>query len=98
MITNTYNSKPNIPFLKVVSGMVFSVSVLFSAVTINAVAENSPAPAPLSYKADWRWVKGAVFVPTSAVNEAQQWDEYDPVRRIVSVSANSAGRGSGDGV
>jgi len=32
-----------------------------------------------SYKADWRWVHGAVFVPTSAVNEAQQWDEYDPV-------------------
>lgn len=28
---------------------------------------------------DWRWVRGAVFVPTSAVNEAQQWDEYDPV-------------------
>jgi hypothetical protein len=36
-------------------------------------------PAPLSYKADWRWVKGAVFVPTKFVNEAQQWDEYDPV-------------------
>ena len=36
-------------------------------------------PAPLSYQSDWRWVKGAVFVPTSAVNEAQQWDEYDPV-------------------
>jgi len=43
-----------------------------------ASADNAP-PAPLSYKADWRWVKGAVFVPTSAVNEAQQWDEYDPV-------------------
>ncbi len=27
---------------------------------------------------DWRWVQGAVFVPTNAVNEAQQWDEYDP--------------------
>ena len=36
-------------------------------------------PAPLSYQADWRWVKGAVFVPTKYVNEAQQWDEYDPV-------------------
>jgi len=36
-------------------------------------------PAPLSYHADWRWVKGAVFVPTKYVNEAQQWDEYDPV-------------------
>jgi hypothetical protein len=36
-------------------------------------------PAPASYQADWRWVKGAVFVPTKYVNEAQQWDEYDPV-------------------
>ncbi len=27
---------------------------------------------------DWTWVQGAVFVPTNAVNEAQQWDEYDP--------------------
>lgn len=35
-------------------------------------------PPPLSYKADWRWVQGAVFVPTEDVNEAQQWDEYDP--------------------
>ena len=35
-------------------------------------------PAPLSYRADWRWVKGAVFVPTKYVNEAQQWDQYDP--------------------
>jgi hypothetical protein len=40
---------------------------------------NPAALAPLSYKADWRWVKGAVFVPTKYVNEAQQWDEYDPV-------------------
>jgi len=39
-------------------------------------AANAAAPA---YRADWRWVHGAVFVPTSAVNEAQQWDEYDPV-------------------
>jgi len=42
-------------------------------------ATNTDLPAPLSYKADWRWVKGAVFVPTKYVNEAQQWDEYDPV-------------------
>jgi hypothetical protein len=27
---------------------------------------------------DWKWVQGAVFVPTNCVNEAQQWDEYDP--------------------
>ena len=44
-----------------------------------APAESTAAPAPLSYKTDWRWVKGAVFVPTKYVNEAQQWDEYDPV-------------------
>jgi hypothetical protein len=29
-------------------------------------------------KLDWRWVHGAVFVPTNCVNEAQQWDQYDP--------------------
>ena len=40
-----------------------------------------PAPsAPLTGTGtDWRWVQGMVFVPTTAVNEAQQWDEYDPV-------------------
>ena len=27
---------------------------------------------------DWRWVHGTVFVPTNCVNEAQQWDQYDP--------------------
>ena len=27
---------------------------------------------------DWSWVKGAVFVPSNAVNEAQQWEEFDP--------------------
>jgi hypothetical protein len=42
-------------------------------------ATDAGLPPALSYKSDWRWVKGAVFVPTSAVNEAQQWDEYDPV-------------------
>jgi len=26
---------------------------------------------------DWSWVQGAVFVPTNAVNQIQQWDEYD---------------------
>jgi hypothetical protein len=72
-------TKTSDPFPKTARGMFFSALILFLAVTINAVAENSSAPAPLSYKADWRWVKGAVFVPTSAVNEAQQWDEYDPV-------------------
>ena len=44
-----------------------------------SAAESADTPAPLGYQADWRWVKGAVFVPTKYVNEAQQWDEYDPV-------------------
>lgn len=26
---------------------------------------------------DWSWVKGAVFVPTHAVNQLQQWDAYN---------------------
>jgi hypothetical protein len=43
-----------------------------------AVAEDAAAAAPPGYHADWRWVQGVVFVPTKAVNEAQQWDEYDP--------------------
>jgi len=39
-------------------------------------AQAQPPPAPAS--PDWTWVQGAVFVPTNCVNEAQQWDEYDP--------------------
>jgi hypothetical protein len=43
----------------------------------------TPPPPPLSFghpvKIDWRWVQGAVFVPTSATNEADEWDNYDPV-------------------
>src|SRR5580692_4533369 len=42
-------------------------------------AADAAPPAPMTYHADWRWVKGAVFVPTKYVNEAQQWDQYDPV-------------------
>lgn len=38
-----------------------------------AVAATPAAAAPR----DWRWVKGTVFVPTNAVNEAQEWDQYD---------------------
>jgi hypothetical protein len=57
-----------------------AVALLLSALSFPATAaEEADAPAPLSYKADWKWVKGAVFVPTKDVNEAQQWDEYDPV-------------------
>ncbi|HXC99927.1 MAG TPA: hypothetical protein VN048_11345, partial [Verrucomicrobiae bacterium] len=49
---------------------------LFLAAPLHA-ADAAP-PAPMTYHADWRWVKGAVFVPTKYVNEAQQWDQYDP--------------------
>ncbi len=38
----------------------------------------APAPAVMPVLRDWRWVQGAVFVPTNCVNEAQEWDEYDP--------------------
>jgi len=50
-------------------------------------ASSTPPPVPPANPAvalapdaprDWRWVQGMVFVPTTAVNEAQQWDEYDP--------------------
>jgi len=37
-----------------------------------------PAASPAFERRDWTWVQGAVFVPTNCVNEAQQWDEYDP--------------------
>lgn len=47
---------------------------LWAESTTNTISSEPP-----KYQADWRWVKGAVFVPTSCVNEAQQWDEYDPV-------------------
>jgi hypothetical protein len=56
---------------------VVKVSVLMAVLWSGRDLMAGP-PAPLSYKADWRWVQGAVFVPTSCVNEAQQWDEYDP--------------------
>lgn len=42
-------------------------------------ATNTASASFAGQKTDWRWVTGAVFVPTKYVNEAQQWDEYDPV-------------------
>ncbi|HEY4988906.1 MAG TPA: hypothetical protein VII09_03815, partial [Opitutaceae bacterium] len=42
-----------------------------------AAPATTAAPAAAGQR-DWRWVQGAVFVPTNAVNEAQEWDEYDP--------------------
>ena len=63
-----------------------AVAVLITAASLMAASSGNAqaqagtlTPAPLSYQADWRWVRGAVFVPTKDVNEAQQWDEYDPV-------------------
>jgi hypothetical protein len=54
------------------------------AACAGCVATKTPAPtvadpAAADSTTDWRWVQGMVFVPTTAVNEAQQWDEYDPV-------------------
>src|SRR5208337_524610 len=43
--------------------------LLVSACESRAESATNAAPA---FRADWRWVKGAVFVPTKYVNEAQQ--------------------------
>jgi PA14 domain len=43
-----------------------------ASVTLPSLADNSEV------QSDWRWVQGMVYVPTNCVNEAQQWDEYDP--------------------
>ena len=55
-----------------------ALCLLSSSVVRAEPATEVNIPAPLGYHADWRWVQGAVFVPTKDVNEAQQWDEYDP--------------------
>lgn len=48
-------------------------------VSAGCVAPKAPtAVAPAQGGRDWTWVQGAVFVPTNCVNEAQQWDQYDP--------------------
>jgi hypothetical protein len=52
-----------------------------NAPTTNAPAYQPPADFPAMHNTlDWTWVHGAVFVPTNCVNEAQAWDQYDPVR------------------
>jgi len=56
-----------------------SIALLTSLLLASAGVSATQAEPAGRYQADWRWVHGAVFVPTSAVNEAQQWDEYDPV-------------------
>jgi hypothetical protein len=62
----------------VINATTFGALSLFlfaSSVKADSTTNTPTAPA---YKTDWRWIKGTVFVPTTAVNEAQQWDEYDP--------------------
>lgn len=39
-----------------------------------SVTETVPTDLP---SFDWSWVQGAVFVPTNAVNQLQQWHQYD---------------------
>lgn len=58
-------------------GLALTLTLMFaSSLTGHAqIATKTDVPAPLSYQGDWRWVKGAVFVPTKYVNEAQQWDQ-----------------------
>jgi hypothetical protein len=66
-------------FILQAMGGIFIASVLISASGLKAVSATvTNWTSPMSYKTDWRWVQGAVFVPTKYVNEAQQWDEYDP--------------------
>jgi hypothetical protein len=69
------------------SGMKSAPRVLLLCLLAGCATERqaSPPEAPKEAAAqaapgqrDWRWVQGAVFVPTNAVNEAQEWDEYDP--------------------
>jgi len=69
------NKKMTALFLTVIVPMLSPLLGLHAADALPLVTGSS-AP---NYQADWRWVHGAVFIPTSAVNEAQQWDEYDPV-------------------
>jgi PA14 domain len=71
------NSHPDIPrFAPPI--LLALVALFFSTASGVSAASDTNQPAPLTYHADWRWVKGAVFVPTKYVNEAQQWDQYDP--------------------
>jgi hypothetical protein len=56
-----------------------SAAFVLAAGAACGAPEPSPrASAPEAGHGDWTWVQGAVFVPTNCVNEAQQWDEYDP--------------------
>jgi hypothetical protein len=57
---------------------------LLGGCATRTIAPAPPAPVAAAepgapHGSNWTWVQGAVFVPTNCVNEAQQWDEYDPV-------------------
>jgi hypothetical protein len=61
------------------SALLAAAAALSLLATAGCVAPKAPtAAAPPRGGRDWAWVQGAVFVPTNCVNEAQQWDEYDP--------------------
>ncbi len=72
------------PFFQTSWSFLWLIVVLMAS--SNALADTpaapatSPKPAPpsLPVQKDWRWVHGAVYVPTNVVNEAQEWDEYNP--------------------
>lgn len=53
------------------------IALLLLTSVLDSPAESATNASP-GFQADWRWVKGVVFVPTKYVNEAQQWDQYDP--------------------
>jgi len=57
------------------------VVLLWSFALSQAAFSQNPPPEPskaMPVSKDWRWVRGTVFVPTNATNEAQEWDEYNP--------------------
>jgi hypothetical protein len=70
--------------------MKHAIRMLLACVLAGCAAPNAAPPAATASPSaaaeapeapglrDWTWVQGAVFVPTNCVNEAQQWDEYDP--------------------
>jgi len=61
---------------RIVAVLIVTAGMLSSSLAASAqIASTQPNDAG---GFDWRWVHGAVFVPTNAVNEAQQWDQYDP--------------------
>jgi hypothetical protein len=74
------NFMPAQPWMTISRTVIAWVLFSLSMAGTGAGLATNPASASFSgQKTDWRWVTGAVFVPTKYVNEAQQWDEYDPI-------------------